>query len=125
MNSRNRDRGVMEYIEKSEPPSQELIKALMQIVLEAEPQMEEAIKWNRITFTLNGNWNHWICGIEQTKRQVSFIFHKGALLTDSSGLLQGTGKYIRQIRVTGLTDTNKKKLIDLIKQAVAKQMVML
>ena len=125
MNTRNRDRGVMEYIEKSEPPFQELIKALIQIVLEAEPQMEEAIKWNRITFTLNGNWNHWICGIEQAKKHVSFVFHKGALLKDSSDLLQGTGKYTRQIRVTGLADINKKKLIDLIKQAVTKQTVML
>jgi hypothetical protein len=125
MNTRTHNRTVVQYIEQSEPSARELIEALMQIGLESEPRMEEAIKWNRITFTLNGNWHHWICGIERTRKYVSFIFHKGALLNDTSRILQGTGKYTRQIRITSLADINRKALIDLIKQAVAKQTAML
>jgi len=52
---------------------QELIQALVQIVYEVEMQMEEAIRWNRITFTLNGNWNHRICGIGHARKHLDFI----------------------------------------------------
>jgi hypothetical protein len=125
MNNQNHNHAVMEYLEKSESSVQGLIKALMQIVLEAEPQMEEAMKWNRITFTRSGNWHHWICGIERTRKHVSFIFHKGVLLKDSMGIPQGTGKYTRQIRITSLADINRNALIDMIRQAVARQTEML
>lgn len=95
MNIRNRDSKVVEYIKRSEPQFQPIMNALAEIVFEAEPKMEEAIKWNRVTFTLNEDWHHWICGIEQTKKYVSFVFHKGSLLNDSSGILQGSGQYTR------------------------------
>lgn len=115
------DPKVAEYIQSSPEAFQELIHALREVVYKAEPQMDEAIKWRRVTFTLNGNWHHWICGIERTQKYVSFIFHKGALLDDPSGILQGVGQWLRMLRVTSPTDIPTAPLIDLIRQAALKQ----
>ncbi len=52
------DPKVAGYIQASQESYQELIHALREIVFAAEPGMEEAIKWNRITYTLNANWHH-------------------------------------------------------------------
>jgi hypothetical protein len=91
------------------------------LVFDAEPRMEEAIKWNRITFTVHGDWRDWICGIETTKKQVNVVFHKGALLNDRSGVLQGAGKQTRQIGFASLAEIESNALIDLIREAVTKQ----
>jgi hypothetical protein len=79
------DPQVAEYIQRGTPHEQAIIQALIEVIFEAEPSMEEAMKWRRITYTAQGNWHHWICGIEITKKYVSLVFHKGALLQDPSG----------------------------------------
>ena len=115
------DPKVAKYIQGSPESFQELIHALREIVYTAEPQMDEAIKWNRVTYTLNGNWHHWICGIERTRKYVSFIFHKGALLDDPAGILHGEGQWLRTIRVSDLADIAASPLNNLIRQAALKQ----
>jgi hypothetical protein len=57
----------------------------------------EAVKWGRLTFTVNGDWHHWLCAIAVSRREVRLVFHKGALLDDPAGLLQGEGRYVREI----------------------------
>lgn len=121
MTSSIRDPQVAEYIQRGTPHEQAIIQALIGIIFEAEPSMEEAIKWRRITYTVNGNWHHWICGIEITKKYVSLIFHKGALLNDPSRILQGEGRYLRQIKLTSPSDIDRPALIGVIRDAVAKQ----
>jgi hypothetical protein len=58
---------------------------------------DEDVKWNRLTFTVGGDWHHWVCAVAATKKAVNLVFHKGSLLADPAGLLTGDGKYIRQI----------------------------
>jgi hypothetical protein len=57
----------------------------------------EAVKWGRLTFTVNGDWHHWLCAIAVSRREVRLVFHKGALLDDPAGLLQGEDRYMREI----------------------------
>jgi hypothetical protein len=125
MSISSRDPDVAKYIEQRDSEAQALINALRTVVFEAEPKIEEAIKWKRITFTVNGNWHHWICGIEQTKKHISLMFHKGVFLEDPAGVLQGTGNYTRQIRFTSLAQLDESVLVPLIKQAVVNQLRML
>lgn len=58
-------------------------------------ELDEAIKWNRLTFTVGGDWHHWVCAVSVTNRAVSLLFHQGALLDDPAGLLDGDGRYLR------------------------------
>ena len=116
---------VAEHIAKEAPHHQEVIRALMDAIFQTDPGIEEAIKWNRITFTVGGNWHHWLCGIDVTKRGVTLMFHKGVLLNDPSGVLQGTGRYLRQIKPDSVTDINKDAVIALVRHAIDKQTDML
>src|SRR5512139_642419 len=75
----------------------EQVERVAGLVLSADPGITTAIKWRRLTFTVHGNWHHWLCGISVTKRGVSLMFHKGALLADPAGLLVGEGRYGRQL----------------------------
>lgn len=36
-------------------------------VRNAIPKVDEAVKWGRLTFTVDGDWHHWLCGIAATK----------------------------------------------------------
>ncbi|MFI7673926.1 DUF1801 domain-containing protein [Actinophytocola sp. NPDC049390] len=60
-------------------------------------ELDEAVKWNRLTFTANGDWHHWVCAVAATGTAVYLVFHKGSLLADPAGLLTGDGKYTRQV----------------------------
>jgi hypothetical protein len=57
----------------------------------------EAIKWRRLTFAVDDDWHHWLCAIAVTARGVDLVFHKGSLLDDPSGLLEGDDRYVRRL----------------------------
>ena len=83
-----------------------------------------AIKWQRLTFTVNDDWHHWLCAITVSRQAVSLTFHKGSLLDDPAGLLEGDGRYVRHVpydRAAGNPDAVK----DLVRQAVTRQTDML
>ncbi|HEV2784419.1 MAG TPA: DUF1801 domain-containing protein [Actinophytocola sp.] len=70
---------------------------LATLVTTAEPRLERAVKWGRLTFTLDGNWHHWLYQIAAPAKGAKLIFHKGALLDDPEGLLTGSARYLREI----------------------------
>lgn len=115
------DEQVTDYIKQQTPGDQATITVLMQVIFEAEPAIEVAMKWRRLTFTLNGNWHHWICGIQTTKKGVTLHFHKGWLLPDPGGMLQGQGKHGRLIRFADGEEIDRDNLRILLRQAVIRQ----
>lgn len=98
--------------------------ALAGQVRASRPGLDEAVKWGRLTFTADDNWHHWLCAVAATKRSVNLTFHKGVLLDDPAGLLEGSGQYIRTVpyaRATAEPDA----VAALIAQAVSRQTEML
>jgi hypothetical protein len=92
-----RPRDVEDWLHKWSPAQREQAQSLAAIVHAADEAVAEAIKWGRLTFTIGGNWHHWLCAVAITRRQVSLVFHKGSLLEDPSKLLHGGSRYLRQI----------------------------
>ena len=93
--------------------------ALTELV-RAIADLDEAVKWNRLTFTAGGDWHHWVCAVAATRKGVNLVFHKGSLLADPAGLLVGDGKYTRQIpaaRAIGAPDD----VAGLVRDALAHQ----
>lgn len=90
----------------------------------ADARITEAIKWRRLTFTVDGNWHHWLCATAVTKRGVSLMFHKGALLDDPDLLLRGEGRYLRQVPFEDAVE-NPGGITGLVGEAVAHQSDML
>ncbi len=80
----------------------------------------EAIKWGRLTFTVHDDWHHWLCAIAVTKQGTKLVFHKGALLDDPDGLLEGEARYIRHIPHEQVA-AHPEAAVVLIQEAVARQ----
>jgi hypothetical protein len=75
----------------------------------------------RLTFTREGDWHHWICAIASTKSAVKLVIHKGALLGDPRGLMEGEGRYSRSIAVRSPEQIDADILAPILREAAARQ----
>jgi hypothetical protein len=69
--------------------TQARIRWMTEQVHAADPRIAEAIKWRRLTFTVEADWHHWLCAVAVTERGVNLMFHKGALLEASGRQIIG------------------------------------
>jgi hypothetical protein len=99
-------------------------QALAAQVRRAVPALDEAIKWGRLTFTASADFHHWVCAVAASKKDVRLVMHKGALLDDPAGLLEGDGRYVRQLPYERAT-RNGDAVAALLREAVARQREML
>lgn len=93
-------------------------------VHDADPRISEAIKWRRLTFTVEGNWHHWLCAVSVTRGGVGLMLHKGALLHDPQALMLGDGRYLRQVPYE-VAAGNPDAVVALVREAVMHQTEML
>jgi len=108
---------VDEYLRKKKHPLNAEIERVREIVLGTHPGIEETIKWSSPTFLYKGNMASYFMN---AKQHVSLMFHKGALIRDKSGLLEGEGKEGRVARFANMKEIEKRKK-DL--QAVVKEWI--
>jgi hypothetical protein len=106
---------VDEYVEDLEGWRAEVVAKLREIVAEAAPEAQEAIKWGRPVYSLGGP----LCYIMAHEANVNLGFWQGAELEDPEGLLQGTGKKMRHIKLKGMEAVDSQQLSALVRQAVA------
>ena len=102
----NRNAAVDEYLEKKAHPLTPEIERVREIILNAHPAIEETIKWSSPTFLYKGNMASYFMN---AKKHVSLMFHKGAMINDSTGLLQGDGKEGRTAKFASMEDIENRK----------------
>jgi hypothetical protein len=122
MDARARD--VEDWLRQWTPDQQEQVKWLAGRVHAARAGVVEAIKWRRLTFTVDGNWHHWLCAIAVTPAGVNLMFHKGSLLDDPAGVLRGGGRYLRQLPYDQAA-ADPEAVTALVRQAIVHQTDML
>jgi hypothetical protein len=120
----DRPREVEAWLRQWSPDRREQAEWLASRVHAARAGFDEAIKWSRLTFTVDGNWHHWLCAIAVAARGVSLVFHKGSLLDDPAGLLEGEGRYLRQVPHDRAAK-DPEAVTALVGQAIARQTDML
>jgi hypothetical protein len=54
----------------------------------AGPELESAIKYRLLSYTLEGDWRHWVCAVNATRSAVCLRFLWGVLLDDPLGVLR-------------------------------------
>ncbi len=91
----NRNGDVDAWFETYDNPQKELVQAVRRIILDADPRMEETIKWKAPTFIYQGNLASFY---PRSTKHVSLMFHAGATLPDPTGLLEGDGDTSRVAR---------------------------
>jgi hypothetical protein len=119
-----RPREVEEWLSQWSPHQQEQVEWLAGRVHAAGEGVAEAIKWRRLTFAVDVNWHHWLCAIAVTTRGVNLVFHKGSLLDDPAGVLQGEGRYLRQMPHDRAV-ADPEAVTALVRQAIVRQTDML
>ncbi|GAB5473220.1 MAG: hypothetical protein Mars2KO_13190 [Maribacter sp.] len=97
---------VDRFLEEKNHPLTEEIQRIREIILSVDPKITEAIKWKSPTFIYKGNIASYFMN---AKKFVSLMFHKGALIKDEHGLLEGDGKEARVARFMNMEDIEQKK----------------
>ena len=104
MGTRNPE--VDAWFERYDNPQRELVLAVREAVLDADDEVTEVIKWQAPTFVYKGNIASFY---PKTKTHASLMFHRGALLDDPDGLLEGEGDTSRVARFLDADDLERKR----------------
>lgn len=102
----NKNPEVDEYLAKKAHPMNAEIQRVREIILATHPGMEETIKWSSPTFIYKGNMASYFMN---AKKHVSLMFHKGALINDTTGLLGGDGKEGRTAKFASMEEIEARK----------------
>jgi hypothetical protein len=102
------------YIHRKNPHLEDVAQTLRATVKKVVPtSMETVNPWGIPTFESNGPFCYFMVG----KNHVTLGFLRGTSLKDPEGLLEGTGKNLRHIKVRSAKDIGAKGLIELIRSA--------
>ena len=101
-----KNKEVDAFLARKKHPLTKEIEKVRSIILATDKKVEETIKWSTSMFMYKGN----IASVNlAAKNFISLMFHKGALIPDKSGLLEGNGKEVRVARFENMKDIDSKK----------------
>lgn len=98
---------VTAHIQKLEPALREIIQELRQIILAADTEVGERIKWNNPSFYYTGDmkpfdpkeYKREIIVFNLFKGRIMLVFPSGAKVNDTTGFLEGNYKDGRRTHV--------------------------
>jgi hypothetical protein len=93
------------------------------LILKLMPKTEEKVYfgWRIISFSLNAEMSGQFCSIGPGKKYVNLYFMQGTSLDDPKGLLEGTGKNMRHVKIREASGLKNAALKTLIKTAARHQ----
>ena len=99
--------------------SRENTLALRKLLFEVFPNAQEYIrpKTGMITYSRLGK-SDWLFALSLHMKHVNLIFGNGAQLADPSGVLSGTGKEARRVKIKSEAETQNSALHKLLEEAV-------
>jgi hypothetical protein len=87
-------------------PMTAAMRMVREAILDADPRVEESIKWKTPTWSYKGN----IASINpQARKFVSLMFHTGARIPGQFPSLQGGGDTTRYMQFAGAADVEAKR----------------
>jgi hypothetical protein len=116
--SRAKTKDPGEWLELCPDFSKPLAEQLVELILHAEPDLIEAVKWNMLCFS----GRKLVCGLSACQKHLGIAFFRGTELPDRAKLFEpgGAGNTnIRSIRLTSLEHFNRRAFQDLLHAAVA------
>lgn len=93
-----------------------LARALRNLVLETIPEASESIKWGMPVYETS----KLVCALRPSNTYIALQFYEsGTSLADPDGLLEGTGKKMRHMKIRKQADIKRRLLKSWIRQAAA------
>lgn len=102
-----------------EHPLKDVVEAVRQIILAANPKLQERVKWNSPSFYYQKDFAAFNLR-QQGFVQLVIVFHDGAMIADRMGLLEGDYKDRRLASFHSMADVEAKKeaLVQVVNQWV-------
>jgi hypothetical protein len=99
------------YLEKDNPTLQKVVRGLRSLVKAAVPGTKITVNsWGIPTFGAKDPFCYYMVG----KNHVTFGFHYGTSLDDPQGLLEGSGKNLRHVKLRAVEELQRKGLKELV-----------
>ena len=102
----NKNSTVDAWFAEYDNPQKALVQAVREVILAADPRIEEAIKWQAPTFVYRGNLASFF---PKSKKHASLMFHKGKFIQGDFPNLEGDGKEARSMKFLDFDDLDSKK----------------
>jgi hypothetical protein len=107
---------VEAFVREQSPAHQKTINRLRVIVKSAAPELEEKMRWRQVGYLVSKKD---VCGIYPAGDHVNLSFWLGSTLRDPDGLLEGTGKGMRHVKVFRVEDVGEETVKAYVREAVA------
>ena len=107
---------IQRYLEGKSDLARPICMKLREIILKADPGLEEVIRWGGPTYKGKGL----VCGLRASLHHVTLFFFRGASMSDPGGVFTD-GQHNateRAVKFTSLADVKVKSLTALIKEAM-------
>ncbi|MFQ5943265.1 MAG: DUF1801 domain-containing protein [Anaerolineales bacterium] len=102
----NENPEVVRWFGKLDHPLKAAMMQVREIIMEADPRMEESIKWSAPTFAYGGN----LASFQpRAMKFVSLMFHRGSEIPGNHPLLKGDAALVRIMRFTDLEDVANRR----------------
>jgi uncharacterized protein YdhG (YjbR/CyaY superfamily) len=105
-NALRRSKEVEAWFARYDNPKKDVVLRVREIVLAADPRIEESIKWQAPTFSYNGNLASFY---PKSKEHASLMFHVGAKIPGKHRRLEGSGQTSRVMKIATVAEANKAK----------------
>ena len=102
----NENPEVVEWFANFDHPLKEAMMRVREIIMEADPRMEESIKWQAPTFAYQGNLMSFQ---PRSKKFVSAMWHRGSEIPGNHPILEGDAALARVSRFANLDEVEVKK----------------
>jgi len=102
------------YVARENPGLLRVVDAIRNLVKKTVPQATEGINpWGVPVF----EWNGPLFYLRVGKKHVTFGFSRGSVIRDPAKLLEGEGRNLRHIKISGVAQTRDPRLKNLLQQA--------
>jgi hypothetical protein len=109
-----RRKEVDTWFARYDNPMKDVVRRIRSIVLDADPRIDECIKWQAPTFTYRGNLASFF---PKAKQHASIMFHQGAKIPGRHPRLEGSGATRRMLKIASLADAAARRDIERLVRA--------
>jgi uncharacterized protein YdhG (YjbR/CyaY superfamily) len=98
-----RNTQVDAWFAKYDNPMKPVVQRLREIILAADPRIDECIQWQAPTFTYEGNLASFF---PRSKQHASLMFHQGARIPGDHPRLEGNGATGRVMKIGSVKEAD-------------------
>ncbi len=110
----NRVQELIDEIEMIDIDKFEILMELRSIVFSCNTEIQERIMYGGIMFSLGKDFG----GLFVRKKHISFEFVFGVNMKDTDGILEGSGKFRRHLKLQSLKDIEIKRVLYFVEQTL-------